>query len=159
MNFPDFLKPTWKIKTYGDNHYSLSKIHKIFISLSVFLRKISFWHCQKRNWEYYESLHQLHSNVTCNMSQSYKYRNHPRSLLSHASFLSQIVPLHSPRSHESGDILFVSKKCFYGAKIHFTKCCLCFWSTMCQTLCQTCQFCHIWILLIKMRVMVYDTWW
>ena len=108
------------MKTSGDNHYSLSKIHKIFISLSVFLRKIWFWHCQKQNCEYYESLHPLYSNVTCNMSQSYKYRNHPRSLLSHASFLSQIVALHS--AHEFGDILFVSKKCFYGAKIHFTKC-------------------------------------
>ena len=53
------------MKTSGDNHYSLSKIHKIFISLSVFLRKIWFWHCQKRNWEYYESLHPLYSNVTC----------------------------------------------------------------------------------------------
>ena len=110
------------MKTYEDNHYSLTKIHKIFISLSVLLRKIWFWYCQKRNPEYYEGLHRLHNNVTCNMSQTYKYRNHPRSLLSHASFLSQIVPLHSTCSHKSGDILFVSKKCFYGAKIHFTKC-------------------------------------
>ena len=93
------------------------------------------------------------------MSQIYKYRNHPRSLLSHASFLSQIVPLHSPCSHESGDILFVPKKCFYGAKIYFTKCCLSFWSTMCQAPCQAFQFFHIWILLIKMRAMVYHTWW
>jgi len=159
MNFPDFFKPTWEMKTYGDNHYSLSKIHKIFIALSVLLRKIWFWHCQKRNPEYYESLHRLHNNVTCNMSQTYKYINHPRSLLSHASFLSQMVPLHSPCSNESGDILFVPKKCFYGAKTHFTMCCLSFWSTMCQAPCQAFQFFHIWILLIKMRVIVYTTWW
>src|SRR5436853_3101694 len=55
-------------------------------------------------------MHRLHNYVTCNMSQTYKYRNHPRSLLSHASFLSQMVPLDSPCSHESGDILFVQKK-------------------------------------------------
>ena len=104
-------------------------------------------------------MHRLYNNVTCNMSQTHKYRNHLRSLLSHASFLSQMVPLDSTCSHESGDIKFVPKKCFYGAKIHFTKCGLFFWSIMCQTPCQAFQFFHIWILLIFMRVMVYDTWW
>ena len=125
----------------------------------VLLRKIWFWYCQKRNPEYYKSLHRLHNNVTCNMSQTYKYINHPRSLLSHASFLSQMVPLDSPCSQESGDILFVPKKCFYGAKIHFTKCCLFFWSIMCQAPCQAFQIFHIWILLIEMRVMLYNTCW
>ena len=31
------------MKTYWDNHYSLTKIHKIFIALSVLLRKIWFF--------------------------------------------------------------------------------------------------------------------
>ena len=113
INFIDFfnLQKTWKPR---DNYYSLSKIDKIFISLSVLLRKIWFWYCQKQNPEYYEGLHQLHNNVTCNISQTYKYRNHPWSLLFHTSFLSQMVPLDSPCSNESGDILFVLKKCFDG---------------------------------------------
>ncbi len=145
------------MKIQWDNHYSLTKIHKIFITLSVLLGKIWFWYCQKRNSEDYKGLHRLHNNVTCNMSQTHKYRNYLRSLLSHASFLSQMVPLYSPCSHESGDIKFVPKKCCYGAKIHFTKCGLFFWSIMCQTPCQAFQFFHIWILLIFMRVMVYDT--
>ena len=110
------------MKTYWDNHYCLTKIHKIFIALSVLLIKIWFRYCQKQNLEDYKSLHRLHNNVTCNMSQTYKHRNHPRSLLSHASFLSQMAPLDSPCSQESGDIKFVPKKCFYGSKIHFTKC-------------------------------------
>jgi len=62
-----------------------------------------------------------------------------------------MVPLDSPCSHESSDIKFVPKKCFYGAKIHFTKCGLFFWSTMYQTLGQAFQFFHIWILLIFLR--------
>ena len=159
MIFFRFLKPTWDMKTYWDNHYSLTKIHKIFIALSVLLGKIWYWYCQKRNLEDYTGLHRLHNNVTCNMSQTHKYRNHLRTLFSHASFLSQMVPLDSPCSHESGDIKFVPKKCFYGAKIHFTKCGLSFWSIMCQAPCQTFQLFHIWILLIFLRVMVYDTWW
>ena len=73
------------MKTCWDNHYCLTKMSKIFIALSVLLTKIWFWYCQKRNLEDYESLHRLHNNVTCNMSQTYKYRNHPQSLLSHAS--------------------------------------------------------------------------
>ena len=122
MNFPDFFKPTWEMKTYWDNHYSLTKIHKIFIALSVLLIKIWILYLQRRNEEDYEGLHRLHNNVTCKMSQTYKYRNHPRSLLSQASFLSQMVPLDSPHFYESGDILFVPRKWFYGAKIYFTRC-------------------------------------
>ena len=61
------------MKTYWDNHYSLIKIHKIFIALSVLLIKVWFWYCQNQNPEHYKSLHRLHNNVTCNMSQTYKY--------------------------------------------------------------------------------------
>ena len=70
-----------------------------------------------------------------------------------------LVPMNPVIFYLSQKSAFMVPKYLYGAKIHFTKCSLSFWSTMCQAPCQAFQFFYIWILLIKMRVMVYNTWW